>query len=238
MLARRERETERREQRLALGAGRLLDGRRPCRPGRPRPRARAEAGLPPCDRARGSRSPARAAPRPRATNALRRRARRDCRAPPPRTLLRRQRPWRASRSATALNGSMCRSFALSRRSSFGSNRAGARDSLAKSKARAQLVETGMRRDRIGGADQRRIARHRQRLDPLLAQGGDGRACGRAWTAPGRRRRPGDCDDRRRAASAPSASNSWICGAVLATWSSPRITWVMPRSMSSTTLGIV
>ena len=34
--------------------------------------------------------------------------------------------------------------------------------------------------------------------------------------------------------APSAFKMLICLGVLFTWSSPRITWVMPMSMSSTT----
>ena len=93
MLARRERETKRREQSLALGPGRLLDGRRPCRPGRLVPGLGRQQPDAVRDRARGSRSPARSVLRPRATNALPRRARRDCRVPPPRTLPRRQRPW-------------------------------------------------------------------------------------------------------------------------------------------------
>ena len=37
------------------------------------------------------------------------------------------------------------------------------------------------------------------------------------------------------ASEPSASNSWICTPEFVTWSSPRMMWVMAKSMSSTTL---
>ena len=37
---------------------------------------------------------------------------------------------------------------------------------------------------------------------------------------------------------PSAAMIWICVAVLVTWSEPRTTWVMPKSMSSTTEAIV
>ena len=60
----------------------------------------------------------------------------------------------------------------------------------------------------------------------------------ASTARRRRHRPAAADGRRRASTRRAPRRSRSAPPVLVTWSSPRMTWVMPSSMSSTTDGSV
>src|SRR6185312_16250477 len=72
------------------------------------------------------------------------------------------------RAATRSYGVVCSSLALSAFSSSGSKRAGAVEILEGEETR-QIVEARLRLDGIRGADQRRIAGERQRLEAVLAQ---------------------------------------------------------------------
>ena len=75
--------------------------------------------------------------------------------------------------------------------------------------------------------------------PFFAQRGDRQGAGalaQAFTGGGNQQIV--VTERRHEPAGPTPGKIWICTAVLVTWSSPRIMWVMPRSMSSTTDGRV
>ena len=69
-------------------------------------------------------------------------------------------------------------------------------------------------------------RHGQRLEPVLAQRAERRGARGASTAPRRSPSSAGCDGRRRAPSAAQRLEELDLHAVLVTWSSPRMTWVI------------
>ncbi len=117
-------------------------------------------------------------------------------------------------------------------------RRGARRSW-RNRTRRQFIQSQARFDRIGGADLGEIGGDRH-----AAPGPSSRNCC-SDSEPSRLAQrlalgaaPAAENARRPDGVAPSAWKISICAAVLVTWSSPRTTWLMPKSISSATDGRV
>ena len=232
MLAAGQRQAQRMEQGLALAAR--------CGPSAPRsrPQSRPRRRVP-----RGSSSAAAASSGARSRSAAAAggtpptirahpRAGRDCRGSPARTRHRcRPGPARAdaappSRTAVAQDGGgearQVVDGQLGRRPPVGLQREPGDDA----------VQIAGRRRRLGRAQRGEAEHDRQGLDALLAQRAQAEgtqplgevAAGRV----GDQRQMRECG-----AGAASACRIASCRAVLLTWSSPRMTWLMPSSASST-----
>ena len=143
-------------------------------------------------------------------------------------------PAPASRSATPANGSLCSNRALKPFRSSRSKRAGAVEIFDSENPASRLSRLGcgsiasdvpMR----AACDSTAIGSRPASRNPAIER--LSRRFDSAWPSA-----PISSEWWAMAgASEPSASNSWICTPEFVTWSSPRMMWVMAKSMSSTTL---